>query len=92
MNDFVQYFDILGHTFASKLLVVCRAINIHEFRESNDFLKSYVQVTLANEYHLCFMEKLSLCLKTMNKIKEFWVEMYSFSCFENTCCSSIGAG
>lgn len=54
MNDFVQYFEILGHTFASKLLVVCRAINIHEFRESNDFLKSYLQVTLANEYHLFY--------------------------------------
>jgi len=40
MNDSVQYFEILGCTFASKLLVVCRVINVREFRESSDFLKS----------------------------------------------------
>lgn len=51
-----------------------------------------MQVTLANKYQLCFMEKLYLCLKTMNKIKEFQVKIYSFSQFENTGCSSIGAG
>lgn len=61
----LHYLEILGHTFASKLLVVCRVINVHEFRESNDYLKSsYVQVTLANEYQHCFMEKLYLYLKT----------------------------
>lgn len=83
----------LGILLLLNCLVVCRVINVHEFRESNYFLKSwYVQVTLANEYQLCFMEKLYICLKTMNKIKGFQVKIYSFNWFENTDCSSIGAG
>lgn len=65
LYEWLWCFEILGHAFACELLVVCRVINICECRESNDFLKSsYVQVTLADEYQPCFMEKLCSCLKT----------------------------
>ena len=45
MNDSVQYFEIFGHTFASKLLVACGVINVREFRESNDFLKVIIRAS-----------------------------------------------
>lgn len=69
-------FEILGYAFASKLEVVGKLINIHEFRETSNFWELWcMQVTVTNEYQLSCMEK--LCLKSVVVWKFVWRHSFS---------------